>query len=172
MIDGLTLIVAVADNGVIGRGNALPWRLPSDLKRFKSLTIGRPVIMGRKTHQSIGKPLPERANIVLTRDAAFRTPGVVTTTSLDEALQVAQGDALRRGATSIAVIGGAEIYALAMPRATAIELTRVHATPDGDAHFATPDPAAWQEIGSETHHATSGDSANFTYVSYRRIAAD
>lgn len=168
----ITLIVAVADNGVIGRCNALPWRLPSDLRRFKSLTIGGPVIMGRKTYQSIGKPLPGRTNIVLTRDAAFRAPGIVATTSLDEALQVATGDALRRGTKSIAVIGGAEIYALAMPRATAIELTRVHATPDGDAHFATPDPAAWQEMERQTHDAAPGDSAKFTYVSYRRIAAD
>ena len=171
MTPQITLIVAVAGNGVIGRDNALPWRLPSDLKRFKALTRGKPVIMGRKTYQSIGRALPDRTNIVLTRDDAFRAPGVVTTMSLDDALQVAVGDALRRDTDTIAVIGGAAIYALTMPYATCIELTSVHALPDGDAHFATPDPGQWAESKREPHRAAAGDSADFSYVTYRRTGA-
>ncbi len=166
----ITFIVAVADNGVIGHNNALPWRLPSDLKRFKALTFGKPILMGRKTYESIGRQLPGRTNIVLTRDAAFRASGLVVTTSLDAALAVAAGDALRRGVNELAVIGGAKIFELCMARASRVELTRVHAAPEGDAHFATPDPAAWQEDAREAHAAAPGDSANFTYLTYRRRA--
>src|SRR6202035_2456884 len=107
----IVLIAAVADNGVIGADGAIPWRLKTDLQRFKALTTGKPVVMGRKTFLSLRRPLPGRTNIVMTRDAGFRASGAVVTTSLDQALAVATGDALRRFVTEIAVIGGAEIYA-------------------------------------------------------------
>src|ERR1700691_5391557 len=107
----IVLIAAVADNGVIGADGAIPWRLKTDLQRFKALTSGKPVVMGRKTFLSLRRPLPGRTNIVMTRDANFRGPGAVVTTSLSDARAVATGDALRRSVTEIAVIGGAEIYA-------------------------------------------------------------
>lgn len=166
----LIFIVAVADNGVIGRDNALPWRLSSDLKRFKALTVGRPVIMGRKTHQSIGRALPDRTNIVLTRDRSFAAAGVAVTYSPADALAVAAGDAARRGVDEIMVIGGAEVYALFLDQAARIELTRVHASPEGDAIFAKPDPAIWAQTQSGRQSAGPRDSADFSYVSYVRRA--
>ncbi len=166
----IVLIVAVADNGVIGKDNALPWRLSSDLKRFKALTSGRPVLMGRKTFRSIGRPLPDRTNIVLTRDRAFSAAGIAVACSPADALAVAVGDAARRGVDEIAVIGGAEVYALFLGQAARIELTRVHASPEGDAFFSTPDLAQWQEAGRERQTAGPKDSADFSYVSYRRRA--
>jgi dihydrofolate reductase len=162
------LIAAVADNGVIGARGAIPWRLKSDLQRLKALTIGKPVVMGRKTFASIGRPLPGRTNIVLTRDAGFRKPGVVVTTSFADARAVALGDALRRSAADIAVIGGAEIYAQWMACADRLEITEVHARPDGDTHFAAIDAADWQEVARVRNPAGSDDSADFSYVTYRR----
>lgn len=167
----IVLVVAVADNGVIGQGNAIPWRLKSDLQRFKQLTLNKPVIMGRKTYQSIGRPLPGRTNIVITRDAAFTAPGVVVAPSFAAAEQVARGDALRRFATEIAVIGGAEIYAQWLPLAARIELTEVHAQPAGDTSFQPIDPELWREVARERHTAGPHDSADFSYVTYRRDAA-
>src|SRR3979411_883613 len=118
--------VAAAENGVIGSGGTIPWRLKSDMQRFKALTLGRPVVMGRKTFVSIGRPLPGRTNIVVTRDAAFRAAGAVATTSFAAARAVATGDALRRLATEIAVIGGAEIYAQWIDSADRLEITEIH----------------------------------------------
>jgi dihydrofolate reductase len=164
----IILIVAVAENGVIGQGNAIPWRLKSDMQRFKRLTLTRPVIMGRKTHQSIGRPLPGRTNIVVTRDRAFEAAGVVVATSFEAAEMVARGDAMRRSATEIAVIGGAEIYAHWLPRADRIELTEVHANPDGDTYFPPLDPGRWQEVARLRQNAGPHDSADVTYVTYRR----
>src|ERR1700743_2171884 len=125
----IVLVVAVADNGVIGAGNAIPWRLKTDLRRFKALTINKPVVMGRKTFLSLRRPLPDRTNIVMTRDGGFNAAGAVVTTSLVAALDVAKGDALRRFVTEIAVIGGAEIYAQCMGQADRLEVTEVHANP-------------------------------------------
>ncbi|WP_207803097.1 dihydrofolate reductase [Rhodopseudomonas palustris] len=167
----LVLIVAVADNGVIGQGNTIPWRLKSDLQRFKQLTLNKPVIMGRKTYQSIGRPLPGRTNIVVTRDSAFAAVGVVVAPSFEAAEQVARGDALRRFATEIAVIGGSEIYAHWLPRAVRLELTEVHASPEGDTCFPAIDPEQWQEVARERRVAGPQDSADFSYVTYRRCAA-
>ena len=129
----IVLVVAVADNGVIGAAGAIPWRLKTDMQRLKALTINKPVVMGRKTFLSLRRPLPGRTNIVMTRDADFRAPGAVVTTSLDHALAVAKGDALRRFVTEIAVIGGAEIYAQWMGLADRLEFTEVHAEPAGAA---------------------------------------
>ena len=164
----IVLIVAVAENGVIGASGAIPWRLKSDMARFKALTTGKPVVMGRKTFVSIGRPLPGRTNIVVTRDADFRSPGAVATTSFAAARAVATGDALRRLATEIAVIGGAEIYAQWMDIADRLEITEVHARPEGDTYFAAIDPADWEEVARAGNSASSDDSAGFSYVTYRR----
>jgi dihydrofolate reductase len=164
----IVLIVAVAENGVIGSQGGLPWRLKSDLKRLKAMTIGRPVVMGRKTFASIGRALPRRTNIVVTRDSSFRAPGAVVTTSLADSRAIARGDALRHSATEIAVIGGAEIYAHWMDMADRLEITEVHARPEGDTCFAPIDAAAWKEVARVRHPATSDDSADFSYVTYRR----
>ncbi|HEY5125787.1 MAG TPA: dihydrofolate reductase [Bradyrhizobium sp.] len=164
----IVLIVAVADNGVIGSGDAIPWRLKSDMQRFKALTLGKPVVMGRKTFASIGRPLPGRTNIVVTRDAGFRARGAVVATSFDAARAVAIGDALRRSAGEIAVIGGAEIYAQWMEIADRLEITEVHARPEGDTYLAAIDAAAWEEAARVRNPAGPDDSADFSYVTYRR----
>ena len=165
----IVFVVAVAENGVIGAGNAMPWRLKSDLKRFKALTFGRPVVMGRKTFESFPRrPLPGRTNIVVTRDLGFRADGVVVTHSFTDAKAIATGDALRRFATEIAVIGGAEIYAQWMECADRLEITEVHARPDGDTRFPAVDPTAWEEVARERNPAGPHDSADFSYVTYRR----
>jgi dihydrofolate reductase len=164
----IVLIVAVADNGVIGSRGALPWRLKSDLRRLKALTLGKPVVMGRKTFASIGRPLPGRTNIVVTRDANFRSPGAVVTTSFADARAVATGDALRRSAGEIAVIGGAEIYAQWLGIAGRLEITEVHARPEGDTYFAAIDAADWEEVARVRNPAGPDDSADYSYVTYRR----
>ncbi|MDI1266800.1 MAG: dihydrofolate reductase [bacterium] len=164
----VVLVVAVAENGVIGADNAMPWRLKSDLARFKALTSGRSVVMGRKTFQSIGRPLPKRTNIVVTRDQGFRADGAVVTRSVADAAAIATGDALRRFATEIAIIGGAEIYAQWMDRADRLEITEVHARPDGDTRFAAIDPAVWEEVSRVRNPAGPDDSADFSYVTFRR----
>ena len=162
----VVLIVAVADNGVIGAGGTIPWRLKTDQLRLKALTIHKPVVMGRKTFISLRRPLPHRTNIVVTRDPDYRAPGAVVTTNFADARAVATGDALRRFATEIAVIGGAEIYAQWMECADRLELTEVHARPDGDTHFAAIDKAVWQEVARVRHPAGPDDSAEFSYVTY------
>jgi dihydrofolate reductase len=164
----IVLIAAVAENGVIGANGAMPWRLKSDLRRLKALTIGKPVIMGRKTFASIGRPLPGRTNIVVTRDREFREAGVVVTNTIADAMAIATGDALRRFATEIAIIGGAEIYAQCMARADQLEITEVHARPDGDTHFATIDAADWEEVERVRNPAGPDDSTDFSYVTFRR----
>lgn len=164
----IVLIVAMAENGVIGHDNTIPWRLKSDQQRFKQMTLGKPIVMGRKTFVSLRRPLPGRTNIVVTRDPNFQAAGAVVTTSLDRAREIALGDALRRIVTEIAVIGGAEIYAQWMPIADRLEVTEVHAKPQGDTFFAAIDPAIWQETARTRHAASADDSAEFSYVSYRR----
>jgi len=167
----IVLIVAVADNGVIGANDGLPWRLKSDLKRLKALTIGRPVVMGRKTFESFPRrPLPARTNIVVMRDASFRGSGALVTTSLPDALALARADALRRSVAEIAVIGGAEIYAQCMDVADRLEVTEVHARPEGDTCFPTIDQAQWEEVSRVPNPAGPDDSAAFTYVTYCRRA--
>ena len=164
----VVLIVAVADNGVIGADGAIPWQLKTDQQRFKALTINKPVVMGRKTFISLRRPLPGRTNIVITRDANFRAPGAVVTTSLADARAIARGDALRRLATEIAVIGGAEIYAQWMDVADRLELTEVHARPEGDTYFAAIDAGDWQEVARVRNPAGPDDSVAFSYVTYIR----
>lgn len=164
----IVLIVAAAENGVIGAGGTIPWRLKTDQQRLKAMTMGKPVVMGRKTFISLRRPLPGRTNIVITRDTSFRAPGAVTTTSLANALAVATGDALRRFATEITVIGGAEIYAQSLDIADRLEVTEVHLRPEGDTHFAAIDPARWQEVARVRNPAGPDDSADFSYATYIR----
>ena len=164
----IVLIVAVGDNGVIGSSGAIPWRLKTDLQRFKTLTLGKPIVMGRKTFVSLRRPLPGRSNIVVTRDQDFRAAGAVVTTSFAVARAVARADALRRRACEIAVIGGAEIYAQWMDSTDRLEITEVHARPEGDTTFAAIDATAWEEVARVRNSAGPDDSTDFSYVTYRR----
>jgi dihydrofolate reductase len=167
---GLVLVAAIAENGVIGRDGRLPWRLRSDLKHFRALTLGHPVVMGRKTYDAIGKPLSGRTNIVVTRDRAFAVPGVAVAPSLDAALAVARGDAWRRGVAEIMVIGGADLYAQTIERAARLEVTLVHARPEGDSVFPQIDPARWREIRRREHPSGPDDDAAFTTSIYERLS--
>ena len=164
----IVLIVAVADNGVIGADGAIPWRLKTDMQRLKALTMGKPVVMGRKTFISLRRPLPGRTNIVMTRDANFRAAGAVVTTSLAQALDVARGDALRRFVTEIAVIGGADVYAQWIGQADRLEITEVHANPAGDIRFGPIDKTVWQETARRKNPAGPDDSTAFSFVTYVR----
>lgn len=165
----IVLIVAVADNGVIGAAGAIPWRQKSDMQRFKAMTMGRPIVMGRKTFTSFPRrPLPGRTNIVVTRDPGFRASGAIVTHSVAEALSIARGDALRRSAAEIAVIGGAEIYVQTMPQADRLEITEVHMSPTGDTVFPAIERSQWEEVSRETHPSGPDDHAAFSYVTYRR----
>jgi len=165
----IVLVVAIAENGVIGANGGMPWRLKSDLQRFKALTIGKPIVMGRKTFESFPRrPLPGRTNIVITRDATYRADGAVVTTSFADAEAIATGDALRRFATEIAIIGGVEIFAQWMDRADRLEITEVHARPEGDTHFAAFAISDWEEVARVRNPAGPDDSADFSYVTFRR----
>jgi len=164
----VALIAAVARNGVIGAGDALPWRLSSDLKRFKALTMGKPLIMGRKTFQSIGGPLPGRATIVVTRDEGFAPEGVDVARDIESALRLAEARARELGAEEIIVAGGGEIYAQTLARAGRLYITEVALAPEGDAHFPPIDPALWREISREPGVRGPRDEADFAFVEYRR----
>jgi dihydrofolate reductase len=164
----IVIVAAVAENGVIGRDNKLPWRIRSDLQYFKSLTVGRPVVMGRRTYDSIGKPLPDRTNIVVTRDAAFSAPGVAVARDVEGALTIAREDAASRRADSIAVIGGTEIFRQTMPVADRLALTIVHAKPEGDVLFPPIDPADWKEVERRPQTRGPQDDCGFTFVTYVR----
>jgi dihydrofolate reductase len=164
----IVLIAAVADNGVIGAGGGIPWRLKTDQQRLKMMTLGKPVVMGRKTFISLRRPLPGRTNIVITRDAGFRSAGAVVTDSFANARAIATGDALRRSVAEIAVIGGAEIYAQWIDSADRLEITEVHARPEGDTYLAAIDPARWQEVARVRNPAGPDDSAGFSYVTWVR----
>jgi dihydrofolate reductase len=168
----LVLVAAVADNGVIGRNGALPWRLKSDMRHFRAVTMGKPVVMGRKTYHSLGRPLAGRTNIAVSRDQTFTAPGALVAPTLETALTAARGDALRRGATEIAIIGGADIYAQAVPLADRLVITRVHLRPDGDTAFPVIDPDVWQEVERDERAAGSDDDASFALLVYERRMAD
>jgi dihydrofolate reductase len=153
----ITLIVAVADNGVIGRENALPWHLPDDLKRFKRLTMGKPIIMGRKTFESIGKPLPGRRNIVVTRDTNYRREGVEVVHGTTQAIEAAAS------AAEVMVIGGAELFRQFLPDAGRIHLTRVHGNIDGDVMWPALDIRQWEVIERERHEADERHAQAMTF---------
>lgn len=155
----LTLVVAAAENGVIGRDGALPWHLPADLKHFKRSTLGKPILMGRKTHQSIGRALPGRLNLVLTGQPDYRAPGCELVHSLDEAI----GRAEREGAPELMIIGGAGLYREALSRADRILLTRVHGHYEGDTRLPELDAQAWTEV---SRHRREADAANAVAMSF------
>jgi dihydrofolate reductase len=166
----IVLVAAVAENGVIGRAGALPWRLKSEMQRFRALTWGKPVVVGRKTYLSFSKmPLPGRTNIVISRSRDFAAPGAVVAPTLSAALDVARGDALRRGADAIMVVGGAEIYAQAMPLADRLEITHIRAAHAGDTVFPAIDAAIWRETQRSTHAAGPGDDTGYDAVTYVRV---
>jgi dihydrofolate reductase len=167
----VVLVAAVAENGVIGRGGTLPWRLKSDMQHFRRLTIGRPVVMGRKTYESIGKPLKDRTNIVLTRDPDFAADGVVVANSLETAMDMAREDARQRGADSIAIIGGAGIFSECLALADRLEITLVHAAPAGDTFFPPIDNKMWREIARVRQDAAPGDDADVSFITYERVRA-
>lgn len=158
----VSLVAAVALNGVIGRDNDLVWRISSDLKRFKALTMGKPILMGRKTWDSIGRLLPGRRSLVLTRDRALTLPDVTVVHDWDEALAAAGGDELM-------VVGGAEIYRLALPHADRLHLTEVDAAPEGDAYFPPFDRTAFRETLREAHGPGERDEFGFQFVDLERV---
>ena len=164
----LALIWAMARNRTIGRNNALPWYLPEDLKYFKRVTLGKPVIMGRKTWESIGRPLPGRTNIVITRDVAFQADGVRVVHSLEQALALAEKICLLDGGDEAIVMGGAEIYALALPHADRLYLTQVHADVEGDAHFPPLDLTQWHELGREDFAAQGPNPYDYSFLILER----
>jgi len=163
----LTLIVARARNGVIGRDNQLPWRLPEDLAFFKRTTMGAPIVMGRKTHESIGRVLPGRRNIVVTRNAQRRFDGCDTVPGLCEALEVAARDDTKE----VFLIGGAELFRKGWELANKLVLTEIDADFEGDISIDAPDPAVWQEISRETHRAAAPNDFNYSFVIYERRPA-
>lgn len=164
-----TIVVAVAENGVIGRDNALPWRLRTDLARFKRITLGKPLIMGRRNWDSIGRPLPGRRTVVLTRDSGFRPDGVEVAQSWEDAKAVGRRLAAEMGADEAIVAGGAEIYRLALPEVARVRLTEVHARPAGETVFPTFDRARFVETFREEHPAASGtDEHAFAFVDLER----
>ncbi len=165
----LVLVAAIAENGVIGRDGGMPWHLPGDLRHFKHTTLGKPVIMGRRTFDSIGrKPLPGRPNIVLTRDKNFRAEGVTVAATLDEALEVARAEATKSQAEEIAIIGGSTLYEEALPRADRLYLTEVHASPKGDARFPAFNRADWHEVARDGPHREAGEDFGYSFVTLDR----
>jgi dihydrofolate reductase len=165
----IVLLAAVADNGVIGQGGRLPWRLKSEMAFFRRVTMAKPVVMGRRTYLSIPKPpLKGRTNIVVSRDPAFAVPGVLVANDVETALAAAHGDALRRSANAIAVIGGRQIYEQTMGRADRLVITRVHLRPDGDTKFPDIDPDMWREVERTDYPAGPDDDASYTVFVYER----
>jgi dihydrofolate reductase len=162
----LAMIAAQSQNRVIGNNNKLPWYLPEDLKYFKRVTLGKPIIMGRKTFESIGRPLPGRTNIIITRnpDWTHDGAGVRVVHSLQQAIELAESLALVNGFEESLVIGGAEIYALALPQADRLYLTQVHAEVQGDAHFPPLDPMQWQEMAREDFSAIEPNPYDYSFI--------
>ena len=161
----VSILVATDERGAIGRDGALPWHLPNDLKRFKALTMGKPVVMGRRTWASIGRPLPGRQNIVVTRQDGFVAPGATVVGSLDAAIAAA-GDV-----PEVCIIGGGELYRLALPRADLIHLTRVHATVAADTFFPALEAGQWREVSREDHAADGNHAYPYSFVELRRSAS-
>ena len=164
----IALVVAVAANGVIGHEGGLPWRVPSDLRHFRSLTMGKPVVMGRRTYQSIGGPLQGRDNIVVTRDTEFAPEGVFIAASIAAALDEAERLARLRHVDEIMIIGGAMIYAETLALAERLYVTEIHATPAGDTRFPRIDAAEWREISRRRFVAGARDDADYSLVVYER----
>lgn len=163
----LAMIAAMADNRVIGLNNKMPWHLPADLKHFKATTLGKPIIMGRKTWDSLGRPLPGRLNLVVSRQQGLQLEGAETFTALDAALARAEQWAREQGVEELMLIGGAQLYAQALPQAQRLYLTRIDAAPEGDAFFPDYDEAEWERVDSEAHPA-EGDAPGYCYETWQR----
>jgi dihydrofolate reductase len=161
----ISLLVAATENGVIGRDNGMPWHLPDDLRHFKALTLAKPVLMGRKTFDSIGRPLPGRTNLVLTRTAGWSVPGVTVVADLEAAIRAAGS------AAELVVAGGAQVYALALSRATRIYLTRIHAVIDGDTRLPEIADSEWRETSRELHPIDARHPYAMSFVTLERYAA-
>jgi len=162
----LSAIVAMSDNRVIGKNNQLPWHLPADLKHFKTLTTGHAIIMGRKTYESIGKALPNRLNIILTRNTLFHAPGCHITASLNEAIQLAHA----HHTGEIFIIGGVDIYTQCLPQIQRLYLTLIHHTvEDGDAYFPLLDNKAWQETSRTDHNADENNAYAYSFICLERL---
>ncbi|MFM1885497.1 MAG: type 3 dihydrofolate reductase [Pseudomonadota bacterium] len=164
MATALTAVVAATENDVIGRDNGMPWHLPADLAHFKALTLGKPVLMGRRTFEAIGRPLPGRRNLVLTRGGWTPPAGVEAVATLDEALQRVAD------APELMVIGGATLYAQTLPMTTTVHLTRLHFTTDGDAFFPPLPADQWQELSRERREADARNACAMSFVTLRRVA--
>lgn len=164
----LVLVVAVGKNGVIGGEGRLPWRLPSDLRRFKAMTMGKPMLMGRKTFEGIGRPLPGRETIVLTRDPVFSSPGIHVVHSLEEGLECAAQCARKMGASEVIVAGGGELYRQTLAIASRLDVTQVDLSPEGDATFPHIDDAMWRETARTIFPKGENDDASFAVVIFER----
>ena len=164
----IVLVAAIGENNVIGREGQLPWRIKSDLQYFRALTLNRPVVMGRRTFEAIGKLLQKRTNIVVTRDLGLLAAGAMLATSIDAALSAAGDDAKKRGVDEIMVIGGSDIFNAVMPQADRLEITHVHASPAGDVFFPAIDAEVWREVSRREFPAGPQDSASFAIASYVR----
>lgn len=164
----LDIVVAMAENGVIGRDGDMPWHLSTDLKYFKALTLGRPMVMGRKTFESIGKPLPGRETFVVSRDSTFAPEGVTVLSDLDAALQAAAATAEAKGVPSFVVAGGGALYAATIERADRLFVTRVAASPEGDTRFPAIDPTLWELTASEPMRRGERDSADAAFETWVR----
>jgi len=158
----LSIVVAMDRNRLIGRGNTLPWRLPADLKHFKAVTMGKPIVMGRRTYESIGRPLPGRTNIVVSRDPRYAAPGCTVVPSIDAALAAADG------APEIMLIGGAQLYAELLPRARRIYLTRIDAAFEGDTWFPELAPGGWREVERSDHAPDGQNPYPFSFILLER----
>ena len=164
----IVLVAAIGENNVIGRAGKLPWRLKSELQHFKRLTLNRPVVMGRKTFDSIGRPLPDRTNIVVTRDLARPAKGGVLALGIDAAIAMARKDAALRGVDEIMIIGGSDIFEATFPLATRLEITHVHASPAGDTYFPPVDPQVWKSVSRSEHAPGPEEEYGYTTAVYRR----
>ncbi|MFT6916239.1 MAG: dihydrofolate reductase [Motiliproteus sp.] len=167
----LALMVAQAENRVIGINNTLPWYLPEDLKYFKAVTLGKVIIMGRKTYESIGRPLPGRTNIVVSRDRDYSLEGVTLVHSLPQALEEARRVSELKGATEALVIGGAELYAQALPYARRLYLTQVHHSVEGDTFFPELDNAQWQQVSRQDFDAVAPNPHAYSFITLDRSEA-
>ena len=166
----LALIAAFANNRVIGRDNQMPWHLPADLKHFKATTLGKPIIMGRRTWDSLGRPLPGRLNLVISRQPELRLEGAEVFASLEAALLRADGWAREHGSEELMVIGGAQLYEQALPQASRLYLTRIDLDPEGDAWFPELTEEQWQQLSCDEHAATA-DTPAYAFELYERSRA-
>lgn len=161
----LSAIAALAENRVIGLKNQMPWHLPADLKHFRTITSGHPILMGRKTFESIGRPLPNRTNIILTRDKNYQADGCIVVNEVEQALNAAN----ELNASEVFIIGGSEIYQLLLPRVQRLYLTEIHQQFEGDAFFPQLDKSHWHEVSRETHTADEQNPYNYSFVLLERV---